>query len=145
MVDIIAYCLMPTHLHLILKEIRGGGISAYVSKILNSYTRYFNIRHRRRGPLWESRTKRVAVTTDDQFLHLTRYIHLNPVTAELVKKPEDWAYSSYREYINGGGGAKQICKFAGLIDMSPAEYKRFVNEQIPYQKELAKIKRLALD
>ncbi len=78
---------MPTHIHLILKQLKEDGISAYMSKILNSYTCYFNRRTKRKGPLWESRFKRVEVTSDEQLLHLTRYIHLNPVTAHIVEEP----------------------------------------------------------
>lgn len=144
LVDIVAYCLMPTHLHLVLKEIIEGGIPTYVSRILNSYSRYFNIKHKRKGPLWEGRSKKVLATTDEQLLHTIRYVHLNPVTAELVKRPEDWKYSSYKEYINELSGTGKICKFDGLIDISSAQYAKFVEDQIPHQKELAKIKRLAL-
>ncbi|TSC92367.1 MAG: hypothetical protein CEN91_480 [Candidatus Berkelbacteria bacterium Licking1014_85] len=55
LVDILCYCLMPTHFHLILKQNIDDGISKYMSKVENSYTRYFNIKHKRKGPLWESR------------------------------------------------------------------------------------------
>ena len=80
LVEMIAYCLMPTHIHLILKQLKKGGISVFMSNILNSYTRYFNIKTKRRGPLWESRFKNVEVASDEQLVHLTRYVHLNPVT-----------------------------------------------------------------
>src|SRR3990167_9648627 len=81
LVQVIAYCLMPTHIHLILRQLTDKGISKYMSDFLNSYTKYFNTLHKRKGPLWESRFKNVLVETDNQLLHLTRYIHLNPVTA----------------------------------------------------------------
>ena len=98
LVEIIAYCIMPTHIHLILKQLMDKGISTFLSKVLNSYTRYFNFKIKRKGPLWESRFKNVAVDTDEQLMHLTRYIHLNPVTARLVDDPRDWKYSSYESY-----------------------------------------------
>ena len=68
-------------------------------RLLNSYTRYFNEKIKRKGPLWEGRFKKVLVNSDEQLLHLTRYVHLNPVSAGIVEKPEDWPCSSYREYI----------------------------------------------
>ncbi|MCM8826817.1 MAG: hypothetical protein NC904_04785 [Candidatus Omnitrophica bacterium] len=71
-----------------------------MSRVSNSYARYFNIKYGRRGPLWEGTFKNVLVNNDEQLLHLTRYIHLNPTTAFLVERPEDWSFSSYREYLD---------------------------------------------
>lgn len=144
LVDIIAYCIMPTHIHLILKQNVDGGISKYMAKVFNSYTRYFNIRHQRKGPLWEGRFKNILVKDDEQMLHLTRYIHLNPTSAGLVKKPEDWQFSSYYEYINDIKGST-ICDFKTIIDMKPKQYKNFVHDRIDYQKKLFLIKKLLLD
>ncbi len=142
-VQIVCYCLMPTHLHLILKQLTEGGISAYMALILNSYTRYFNIRHHRKGPLWEGRFKDVRVKTDEQLLHLTRYIHLNPVTAYMVGRPEEWGDSSYREYISGV--KDPICEFKGLLNIDPARYRVFVEDRADYQRRLGDIKRLLLE
>lgn len=145
LVQIIAYCIMPTHLHFILKQLVKNGITIYMKDILNSYTRYFNIKHRRKGPLWESRFKSVLIETDEQLLHLSRYHHLNPVTARLIERPEDWDYSSYREYIGEVSGVAAICQFDDLLEIQPKSYQRFVNDRISYQRELAKIKNLIID
>lgn len=144
LVKIIAYCLMPTHLHLILKQIKEKGISIFMNNILNSYTRYFNIKHCRKGPLWEARFKNVLIKTDEQLLHLTRYIHLNPVTAYLVDKPDNWKISSYNEYLNGDGD-DAICDYNDVLEIEPAPYKIFVEDMISYQRDLAKIKHLLLE
>ena len=143
LVEIIAYCLMPTHLHLILKQLKEKGISVFMNNLLNSYTRYFNLRHNRKGPLWESRFKNVLVETDEQLLHLTRYIHLNPATAYLVNKPEEWPYSSYMEYLSSD--KPKICAYSEVLDIKPASYKIFVEDRVSYQRDLAKIKSLILD
>jgi len=143
-VEIIAYCLMPTHIHLVLKQLKKDGISTYIRNALNGYSRYFNIHHRRKGPLWEARFKNVLVENDEQLLHLTRYVHLNPVTADLVKKPENWLYSSYLEYLNDEK-QRQFCFYDDLLKITPKVYKKFVEERIDYQKELGKIKNLCLD
>lgn len=144
LVQIIAYCLMPTHLHLILKQLEDKGISKYCGNILNSFSRYFNTKHKRKGPLWEEKFKNVLVGNDEQILHLTRYIHLNPVTAFLIKKPEEWPYSSYKEYLGLSNGLK-LCNYEDILDLKPSSYRRFVNDRISYQRELAKIKTLLLD
>ena len=135
---------MPTHLHLILKQITDGGISKYVSRVLNSYTRYFNLIHRRTGPLWSGRFKSVLVAENDQLLHLTRYIHLNPTSAGLVKKPDDWQFSSYKEYVHDKS-VKGICKFDNIIDLKSSQYKKFVADRQGYQKELSKIKQILIE
>lgn len=144
-VDIIAYCLMPTHLHLILKQLKENGISIFMSNILNSHTRYFNTRHKRKGPLWEGRFKNVLVESDEQLLHLTRYIHLNPVTVYLVDSPEEWAWSSYKEYLLKVSDNDRICKFDDILDIEPNSYRKFVLDFSSYQRELATIKKLLLE
>ncbi len=145
LVQIISYCLMPTHFHLILKQLLDNGISLYLRNIQNSYSHYFNIQHKRKGPLCEGKYKNVLVKGDEQLLHLTRYVHLNPVTAFLVKKPEDWGWSSYNEYVSGNIKTGGVCKFDDILDIRQAQYRKFVNNQISYQQELARIKKLLFD
>lgn len=145
LVDIISYCIMPTHPHLVLKQLIDDGISRYMSNILNSYSKYFNTKHLRKGPLWESRFKNILVENDQQLLHLTRYIHLNPVTAGLVEKPEDWFASSYKEYLKQIADENKICKFDNIFDFTTIRYKKFVEDRTSYQKQLSRIKRLILE
>lgn len=142
LVDIIAFCIMPTHIHLVLRQISDQGISKYMGKILNSYARYFNLRHKRIGPLWSGRFKSVLVENDEQLLHLTRYIYLNPTSAELVEQPEDWLASSFKDYIDEDG--EELGK-SGLFSLTAIEYKKFVLDRKDYQKELSKIKNIILD
>jgi putative transposase len=143
LIEIIAFCIMPTHIHLVLKQIKNNGISIFMSNILNSYTRYFNQRHGRKGPLWEGRFKNVIVETDEYLIHLTRYLHLNPVTAGLVERPEEWLATSYREYLSQNGN--KICKYENILNIEKERYKNFVEDRIQYQKELAKIKSITLE
>jgi putative transposase len=142
LVDIIAYCIMPSHIHLILKEIREDGIAKFMESILKSYSRYFNIKHNRKGPLWESRFNNILVKDHEQFIHLTRYIHLNPVTAYIVNNPVDWNYSSYREYIGLIRPEEKICHFSDYLNMDLKSYREFVTAQIEYQRELGALKRI---
>ena len=144
-IQIIAYCIMPTHLHLILIQSKEDEISKFMQNILNSYSRYFNTKYKRKGPLWETRFKTVEIESDEQLLHLTRYIHLNPVTAYLCGKPEEWAMSSYSEYISKIDRNSRICKYNNVLEILPATYKRFVEDRIAYQRELAKIIKLIND
>ena len=144
-VNIVAYCLMPTHIHLILKQLVDDGIITFVGNILNSYSHYFNIKYKRKGPLWESRFKKVLVESDSQLLHLTSYVHLNPETAYLVNKPEDWLFSSYREYAFPMPEQERVCKFEDVLDIKPEFYRKFVESNIDNQRNLANIKNLIVD
>ena len=143
--EIVAYCIMPTHTHFILKQTKDQGISKYISKILNSYTRYFNTKHKRGGPLWSGRFKSVLVSSDEQLLHLTRYLHLNPTSAGLVDEPDDWEFSSLGEYIGSPKDTDRICSTRNLFETTPAEYRKFVLDRKSYQRDLSKIKKLLLD
>jgi putative transposase len=145
LIQLIAYCFMPTHIHLIIKQLSPSGISTFMSNILNSYTRYFNTKHRRKGPLWESKFQNVLVDKDEQLLHLTRYVHLNPVTAKLVNNPGDWIFSSFNEYTSETNEDQKICEYDELLKINPSEYKKFLKERISYQRELAILKKSTID
>lgn len=141
-VQIIAYSFMPTHLHLVLKQLTNEGISVFMRKILESYSKYFNATHNRKGPLWESRFNGILIEDDDLLNHIVRYLHLNSTTAKLTNKPEDWAFSSYREYLGEIDNIHRVCKFDDVLNIELSTYRRFANDQISYQRELAKIKKL---
>jgi putative transposase len=144
-VNIIAYCVMPTHLHLVLKQTHEGGISKYINIALKSYSKYFNIKYERLGPLWESRFKSILVETDEYLLHLTRYVHLNPVSASLVDDSLNWEYSSYSEYLDLTADEARICEFSDSLEIKPETYKIFVEDRKDYQRQLEKIKHLLPD
>jgi REP element-mobilizing transposase RayT len=97
--SIIAYVLMPTHYHLLI-QINNEDFSEVMGRLSLSYTKAVNREWERSGPLFESRFKAKLVDTDKYILGLSRYIHLNPVSAHLVEKPEEWPYSNYRDLIS---------------------------------------------
>jgi len=141
---IIAYCIMPNHYHIIIDDNDNGLMPKYIGNLENSYTRYFNIHHKRKGPLWESRYRKVVVKNDPYFIHLTRYIHLNPVTAYICDKPETWEYSSYKEYIRW---EENMCEYKYILpeNFSRHNYISFVEDRISYQRELSLIKHMLLE
>ena len=144
-VRVIAYCIMPTHIHLVLEQLRQDGISKYMNLVLKSYSGYFNIKYKRRGPLWETRFKNIIVEADEQLLHLTRYLHLNPVTAGIIDRPEDWQFSSYGEYLGVITKDDGLCDYKNFFDIDSNSYRKFVEDQIGYQRELAIIKKLLIE
>ena len=93
-IDLVAYCLMPNHYHMLVTQKETTGIEIFMKSLMTRYTQYFNKRHKRVGPVYQSRYKAVLVDTDAQLLHLTRYIHCNPERTVLFQQP-----SSYPIYL----------------------------------------------
>jgi REP element-mobilizing transposase RayT len=89
---------MPNHYHFLL-EISSEDFSIAMQKFSISYVKSINKRYNRTGSLFEGAFQARRIDRNEYLLHLSRYIHLNPVLAGLVRHPEDWVYSSYREYI----------------------------------------------
>lgn len=147
LVELIAYCFMPNHFHFMLKQVQDNGISRFVSNFTNSYTKYFNAKHERNGPLVEGMFKAVLVETNEQYVHLSRYIHLNPVAAFFIKEQdlENYQWSSYKEYL--GLEENGICQTEYLLEnfKTGENYKKFVLDQVTYAQELEKIKHLLIE
>lgn len=95
-----AYVLMTNHYHLII-ETPEKNLSKIMHYLNSSYTTYTNIKRKRSGHLFQGRYKAIVVDKDSYLLELSRYMHLNPVRAGMVEKPEDYPHSSYSAYISG--------------------------------------------
>lgn len=146
-VQVVAYCLMPNHFHFLLRQSRAKGIATYVSNIQNAYTKYFNTKHERVGPLFQGVFKAVYVETDEQLLHLTRYIHLNPVASSLIMKEQldTYSWSSYPTYLGEVGNSLIDTVTIKVILSLVPKYKDFVLDQVEYAKKLEKIKHMTLE
>ena len=148
LVEIICFCLMPNHFHFLLKQLEEGGISKFIGNFTNSYTRYFNVKYKRTGHLFQGKFKAVRIETDEQLLHLSRYIHLNPYSSYLVKtlrELENYPWSSLPEYL--GKTQTSLCSKEIVLGQFryPKLYQKFVFDQADYQRKLERIKHLALD
>jgi REP element-mobilizing transposase RayT len=91
------YCLMGNHYHLLL-ETPSGNLSKIMQHINGAYTSYFNTKRKRSGHLFQGRYKAILVDVDEYAKELSRYMHLNPVRAGIVRMPEEYEWSSYRYY-----------------------------------------------
>ncbi|OGE33500.1 hypothetical protein A3D83_00840 [Candidatus Daviesbacteria bacterium RIFCSPHIGHO2_02_FULL_41_10] len=144
-VEIICYCLMPNHFHFLVKQLKDGGVTEFISKLSNSYTKYYNVKYNRVGPLLQGEFKAVLIESDEQLVHISRYIHLNPVVSFLVKNLSQYRWSSYKEYIanetNGISSKETIISFF----KSPEGYEKFVLDQIDYAQKLEIVKHQLLD
>lgn len=138
--QILAYCLMPTHYHLLLQQEQEKGVMTFISKIQNSFTRDYNIKNNRTGPLFVNRFKSVPVTSEEQLKHVSRYIHLNPFSSNIVtdifKLPE-YSWSSYPVYILSKESTfVSECIVLSLFNNDKNRYKKFVIDNAEYQRTL---------
>lgn len=147
-IELICYCLMPNHIHFLLKQITDSGISDFMRKFSNSYTRYFNVKNKRIGPIFQGRFKSVRIESEQQLLHVSRYIHLNPYSSGVVKKIsdlKDYSFSSLPEYC--GLTKNEICQKDDVLSYfkKPGSYEDFIVGQADYQRERAILKHVMLE
>lgn len=127
-VTLIAYCLMPNHYHFLLRQDFETPLSKFINVLFNAYVQAVNIQQSRKGTLFEGRFKHIAVDHWEYLIHLCRYIHLNPVKANLVSKPEDWIYSNYQDWLGLRKGTLKDDTFIQDHFENPEEYRRFVED-----------------
>ncbi len=102
LVHIVAYCLMPNHYHFLLKQQMTNGIVTFMSNSLNSFTHYYNNLNKRKGPLFLTQFKSKKITSDEQLIYVSSYIHRNPLSSGLVVSPKElctYPYSSMKAYM----------------------------------------------
>lgn len=152
-VEILAFCLMPNHYHLLLRQIKNAGITLFMRKIGTGYTMYFNEKNKRSGTLFQGRYKAKYVDSDSYIRHLAHYIHLNPVGLSAsswqehgIASPkakailDDYRWSSWHAYIgksifgnflnknfieeiNANSGGYAHTLFEWLKEFDPSELK----------------------
>lgn len=144
-VEVICYCLMPNHFHLLVRQLEEGGISEFMRKIANSYTKYHNVKHRRIGPLFQGEFKAVTMESDEQLLYVSRYIHLNPFVADMTKNLESYQYSSYPAYLNLTQDLLISPKMVLDFFKNSQEYKEFVDDHADYAYQIGQIKHALID
>jgi REP element-mobilizing transposase RayT len=128
-IDVLAYCLMPTHYHLLVRQNGDRSAGLLCQKICNSYSKAFNIWNHRTGALFESRFKSIVVDKDEYLLQLFRYIHANPVKAGLVDSPDKWRYSDFNIWMSFDYHFGDPSTIKNMF-MSSADYKSFVLDYI---------------
>lgn len=146
-VEILSYCLMPNHFHFLLRQVNGNGISKFVANVTNSYTKFFNTKYDRVGPLVQGLFKAVHVDDDEQLIHVSRYIHLNPVTSYIIKPEEmsSYRWSSYPQYT--GIDNPDVIEKKTVLNFfkTKNDYRKFVLDQVDYARTLEQIKHLTLE
>lgn len=155
LVEIIAFCLMPNHYHLVLRQLVDNGISLFMKKLGDSYVGYFNLKYDRkgRGSIFQGRFQAVHVKTNDQLINLICYIFTNPVELldkvwkeagvknpeQAIKHLESYRWSSYLDCL-GKPNFPSVTRRDFLMKVfgSPENIKKFVEGWILYRAEMRK-------
>jgi len=133
-IRIAAYCLMPTHYH-ILVQTPEMNLARCMRHLNGVFTQRHNIRHKSDGTLFKGRYKSILVDQDSYLLQLVRYIHKNPIRAGMVKKIDEYPWSSHRGYITRARQWSWLYKDFILNMLTPdkgrqiKQYKQFVSEE----------------
>lgn len=145
LVRILAYCLMPNHFHLMLREEVEGGVTTFMRRAMNSYTRAYNTRYKRVGTVFQGTFSAVAVNTHQHYLHLSRYIHLNPYVARLIDSPPDYVWSSYPQYLRGN--TSRLVQSEDILGATGGSegYREFMEDYANYARDLSTIKSLLIE
>lgn len=152
-INLLSYCLMPNHFHLLIKQKDVNDISNFMKCLLTNYSMYFNRKYDRSGVLFQGRYKAVNVNNSNYLLRLSRYIHANPAVllgTVPSKRLQEYDYSSYQEYL-GIRNTKWI-KSEIILDIfsnnqyktkKSEEYKKFVEDSNEVAREI--LGRLSID
>ena len=134
-IRIISYCLMPNHYHLLIQTPKAN-LSRTMRHLNGVYTQRFNRIHKKDGPLFRGRYKAILVQEDEYLTHLIRYIHLNPIQANLASSPEAYAWTSHKQYLKAKDDSPWLFVRLGLAFFSSKKnqalkiYRRFILEGI---------------
>jgi REP element-mobilizing transposase RayT len=133
-VEILAYCLMSNHFHILIYQVDIPFLEKFMHSLMTSYGKYFNLKYKRTGPVFESRYKAVCIDRESYLQHISRYIHLNPA------KWNNYRYSSLDYYRNNN--APNWLNTTKILDLfnSTQDYVNFVTDYKEMHDKLCDLK-----
>jgi putative transposase len=133
--ELLSYCLMPNHYHLQFYQVEEGAMSSMMKSLMTSYCRYFNLKYKRSGSLFEDRYKAAIITNEAHLEHISRYIHLNP------RYWRKYEYSSLQYYRDGSEpNWLNTSKVLDIGNVSRDGYINFVEDYEDNRNILSEIK-----
>lgn len=159
-VEVLAFCFMPNHLHLLARQLKDNGISKFMSKLGTGYGRYFNEKYGRRGHVFLDNFKAVHIKTDEQLMVVWAYIHANPTSLvepkwkergirnfqKAVEFLENYKWSSYLDYI-GGANFPSVTEREFILETMGGQSKcqEFLEDYIKYRGKVKEYPDLFLE
>lgn len=137
-VAVSAFVLMQNHFHLAIQQLCDGGISRYIQRVCIAYAMYFNEKYKKPGCLFSGRFQARHIDDDAYFLHLTRYIHQNPLKVLGDGKLEDYEWSSYRTYLGMQHSPIVTDRLALEMFESGEEYAAFMRSWRPAEEAIVR-------
>ncbi|HEX9722546.1 MAG TPA: transposase [Candidatus Paceibacterota bacterium] len=151
LVEVLQFCFMPNHIHLLIRQIKEKGITEFIRKFGTGFASYFNKKYERKGHLFQGRFYDVHIKNDEQLRTVFVYIHTNPIallqahwkekglenSQKVIEFLEAYKWSSYLDYL-GNDNFPSVTEREFLLDVlgGSNECKRFVNDWVKYKKEL---------
>jgi len=129
-IKLFAYCLMPTHFHMIVKQSVREALSKFMQWLMTSHVRRYHRHYGSSGHVWQGRFKSFLIEEDNHLITVLRYVEGNPVRAGLVQSAREWPWSSHRETI----GEQSRCLVDEPPVKLPGEWGRFVDTSITKRK-----------
>ena len=158
LIDLLIFCLMPNHFHLMIKQQKEGGITAFMRKLGTGYTNYFNKKYERVGGLFQGRFKANLISEEAHFIHLPFYIHTNSLDLiygsstsidwrKQVEFLENYRWSSFPDYIGKKNfpsvtSRKFLLEFWGGEKAYQKETEKWLRER---DQNIEKVKEIALE
>lgn len=160
LVEVLSFCLMPNHIHLLLRQIKDDGIAKFMVKLGSGYGRYFNKKYGRKGYVFQNRFLSVPIKTDEQFKIIFAYIHVNPVSLMEPKWKEkgihnfkkvmefikEYKWSSYSDYL-GKPNFPSVTNREFLLETLGGQMacEKFIEDYIKYSGKLRELPELLLE
>ncbi len=147
LVEIFAFSFMPNHYHFLVKQLQENGVRKFISNTENSFAKYFDLKKNRKGSLFLNSFKYRRITSREEFIHLCRYIHLNPVTSCLIEFKElaTYPFCSFSCYLNTNRNKFIKTDYMFNHFRSRNNFIKFHEDQVDYQRKLRKIKKSLID
>ena len=159
-VDILAFCFMPNHIHLLLKQLKENGITKFISKVGTGYAGYFNRKYERKGYFFQNRFSSVHVKDDNQLKIVFTYVHTNSISLiepkwkeigienseKVVEFLENYKWSSYRDYL-GKKNFPSVTERNFMLEIMGGEQgcREFIENWVRYKREIKNFSNLSLE
>lgn len=147
LIDLYTFSFMPNHYHLLIKQLQERGVSKFISNIQNSFAKFFNLINDRVGSLFQRSFKAKRIRNNEEFIHVSRYIHLNHTTSGIIKFEQlpTYEWTSLPCYLNKKNNLFVDTKPILSYFKTPKKYLQFLSNQVDYQRKLKLIKQVMTD